>query len=83
MGNAVENPNDLRRRVRERRALPPPEVRRALRLGARLTLAEAGEAIGQTGESVRLYETGERTPRKDSLRRYCDFLELLARELGR
>lgn len=83
MGNAVQNSSELRRRVRQRRALPPPEVRRALRLGARLTLAEAGEAIGQTGESVRLYEAGERTPRNESLRRYLEFLELLAGELGR
>ena len=42
--------------------LPSPTRRRAIRVRAGASLEEVGELVGVTGEAVRLWETGQRTP---------------------
>jgi transcriptional regulator with XRE-family HTH domain len=60
--------------------LPTPEGRRALRIAARLTQSDVGEAIGVDRASVARYEAGRRSPRGDVRRRYAELLERLAGE---
>jgi hypothetical protein len=63
-------------------ALPTPEMRRALRCGCRLTLAQAATEIGTSTSSMHYYER-DRVPRPGStLARYEQLLERLAVQLG-
>ena len=56
-------------------------ARRAIRVAAGATLAEVGDAVGVTGEAIRLYEAGRRTPRGLHLERYAAALDALQAEL--
>lgn len=73
----------LLERVAARRALPPPEMRRALRKSARLTFVEIGEAMVPpvSRQLVGLWESGDRVPRPDHLTQYAALLEALRVEL--
>jgi len=66
-----------------RRDLPAPVVRRALRRGAKVSLAQVADEIGVTAEAVRLWELGRREPRAVHLPEYVRVLELLAPLAGR
>jgi transcriptional regulator with XRE-family HTH domain len=68
---------ELRRRLSLTRELPPPDVRRRLREGAGVSLAEIGRACGVTSSAVAFWERGERTPTGENLRRYVRVLNLL------
>jgi transcriptional regulator with XRE-family HTH domain len=63
-----------------RRDLPPVEMRRALRRGAGLTLADIAEAVGVTRQPVSWWERGRRTPRGPNLDAYGEVLRALGRE---
>ena len=65
-------------RKSEQRRLPPPRRRRAIRVRAGVSLEEVGELVGVSGEAVRLWETGQRTP---SEAHRDDYLDVLA-DLG-
>jgi DNA-binding XRE family transcriptional regulator len=68
---------DLTQRLEARRSLPPPKVRRALRLAAGASQADVGEVVGVTRQSVSLWEVGSRTPRGQNLEAYLDVLRAL------
>lgn len=74
--------DELQARVRQRRSLPPPPVRRAIRLAAGASLPELGRVLGVTGEAVRLWESGLRNPRGANLAAYIRVLSLLQSELS-
>ncbi len=66
-----------------RKRLPPPPVRKALRLAAGASLEATGEAAGGvTDEAVRLWELGKRTPRGENLRAYVEVLDLFRTALA-
>ena len=67
-----------------RRRLPPPAMRKALRKGSGLTLAQVATSIGDvTPQAIGLWESGKRTPRKDLLGAYVAVLEQLADDSSR
>jgi transcriptional regulator with XRE-family HTH domain len=68
---------DLTQRLESRRKLPPPKVRRAIRLAAGASQADVGEVVGVTRQSVSLWEAGSRTPRGGHLDAYLDVLRTL------
>ena len=70
---------ELVERVEARRDLPPPAVRRAMRKAARVSLDEVGAAVGVTGQAVWWWETGDREPNAENLRRYLEVLRALGR----
>jgi transcriptional regulator with XRE-family HTH domain len=75
-GIAVEH---LIANVRGRR-LPPPSVRRMLRLQLGLTQREVAGALGVDRVSVARYESGVRTPRGATRDAYMELLNRLAEE---
>lgn len=75
-------PDDLETALRNsqaRRRLPPPEVRRALRVNANVSQAAVAAAVGVSAEEVCRWERGTRTPRPGpTLDKYLDTLNRLA-----
>jgi transcriptional regulator with XRE-family HTH domain len=61
--------------------MPQPEMRRAIRLSAGLTLEQFAEALGCTRQAVSNWETGRCAPGKAHRDRYLDAL-LSLKELG-
>lgn len=61
---------DLRRRASAAQDLPPPAARKAIRVGAGVTVPEMASVVGVTRQAVELWEAGLRTPRGDHLERY-------------
>lgn len=60
---------------RNQSRLPSPTRRRAIRVRAGASLEEVGELVGVSGEAVRLWETGQRSP---SEAHQDDYLDVLA-----
>jgi len=60
-----------------RRDLPPPQVRRALRIAAGLSLAEVASAVGVSRQAVAHWEGGSRRPAAKHLTAYCQALRIL------
>ncbi len=77
-------PKQLRDRVRDRRELPPPAVRRALRLTAGLTLEEIADAMGRevTPAAIGHWESGRREVGRRHLSAYAAVLRFLREEVG-
>ena len=77
----------LLREVRDRRSLPSPRRRRAIRLDAGTSQAALAAEIhrrtglGCTPEAIGNYEAGRRTPRGLVLMAYAELLRELEREL--
>lgn len=71
--------------VQSRPQLPPPAMRRALRLGASLTQADIAAAMGQgvSRQSVHQWETGRCSPRGKALETYAAILEQLRMDAAR
>lgn len=69
---------DLAERLQVRQALPPPNVRRALREAAGLSQEDIARAIGTSRQAVAHWEAGDRYPRPQHLRPYVEVLRLLA-----
>jgi DNA-binding transcriptional regulator YiaG len=61
-------------RVRDRRDLPPPAMRKAIREAAGLPLDAVAQALGVSRAAVALWESGDRFPRPENLHRYVDLL---------
>jgi len=68
---------ELEDRVKTRRGLPPPDLRRAIRKAAGLTHADVAGALGVSRQAVAHWEGGTRTPRAVALKRYSDLLQRL------
>ena len=66
----------LSRRLKARRELPPPEIRRALRRGAGASLADVAKVVGATRQAVSLWEWGKRRPRGEQLEAYLEVLQV-------
>lgn len=79
------NAAELVERVRRRRSLPPPALRRAIRLAGDLTLTAIGEAMSPpvTATAVYHWERGERMPSGDYLQQYLTLLDDLMRVIPR
>lgn len=73
MPSTLEN---LAASIRNRRALPPPETCRALRVGAGASLEDVAKVVGVTRMSVKNWEGGSCRPRGEHLARYLDVLRV-------
>jgi DNA-binding transcriptional regulator YiaG len=71
------NLDELLERKTARRRLPAPDVRKLLRERAGLTQTEAGAVVAVLPSTVSRWETGQRTPRGETLDRYIELLERL------
>jgi DNA-binding transcriptional regulator YiaG len=78
MDNAAREVRELVELHRQDR-LPPPDVRRALRLVAGVTQGELAAALGRTRPTITRWENGSREPRGEDRRRYLDAIEELRR----
>ena len=65
---------NLATKVRAKRDLPPPEVRRALRIAAGVSQKDIGAELGVTRAAVSRWETGDRLPRDEALLGYVKIL---------
>jgi HTH-type transcriptional regulator/antitoxin MqsA len=72
--------DDALARAKQARRLPPPAARVALRKGAGLVQDDVARSLHVTRATVSRWESGERTPRGESLHRYIEILDRLARE---
>jgi transcriptional regulator with XRE-family HTH domain len=70
-------------KIRASRELPPPAVRRALRIASGLSEQDLAEPVGVSAVSIGRYERGLRTPRGRHLHAYVEVLRVLARESAR
>jgi transcriptional regulator with XRE-family HTH domain len=73
---------ELGDRLRTRRDLPPPEMRRALRRAAGASLEDVARVVGVTRQAVALWESGAREPRGENLNSYADVLRMFREEVG-
>jgi len=65
-------------RLKSRRDLPPPAVRRALREAAGLSQGDIARAVGASRQAVAHWEEGRRNPRPVHLSTYVEVLRLLS-----
>jgi DNA-binding transcriptional regulator YiaG len=70
----------LQDELRARRELPPPQLRRALRKAAGVSLDALAREVGVTRQCVGHWEAGRRYPRGAALQRYVAALRLLQEE---
>jgi DNA-binding XRE family transcriptional regulator len=70
-------PSDVLERVRNRRRLPDPLMRRAIREAAGATQDEVAQATDVSRRSVVRWEAGLSAPRGDRLTRYLRVLDEL------
>lgn len=73
-------PSSIAEKMRARRALPIPAMRRAIRVGAGLSQSDVAEILGVHRETVARWESGDRTPRGTTLIAYVDLLDQLRGE---
>ncbi len=67
----------LEKSLDDRRALPPPVARRALRQAAGVSLLAVARACGVSRQAVAHWEAGTRQPRDEHLAAYLQALRLL------
>jgi DNA-binding transcriptional regulator YiaG len=79
MDTALAIDEVLREAARHRVELPPPPVRRAIRVAAGLPQQAVARAIEVSRATVTRYELGVREPRGDTRRRYAEALEQMRR----
>lgn len=72
---------ELETKLRIRRLLPPPELRRALRISAHASLADVAAAVGVTRAAVSFWELGINEPSAAHAEAYAQVLEVF-REVG-
>ena len=70
-------PAPIAAKMRAKKGLPGPAMRRAIRLGAGLSQVDVAEVLGVHRESVARWESGVRTPRGRVLVEYVDLLDQL------
>lgn len=63
----------------ERRILPSPATRRAIRVAAGVQVAEVADELGICRQAVYKYEDGTREPRGELRERYAELLRGLQR----
>jgi HTH-type transcriptional regulator/antitoxin MqsA len=69
--------------VRDRRDLPSPAMRRAIRLSAGLSLADVGKVAGGVSrQAVAAWEAGKAIPTGEHLTAYARLLRELQREFA-
>ncbi|MEO5577279.1 MAG: helix-turn-helix transcriptional regulator [Gaiellaceae bacterium] len=68
---------ELGERVKARRELPTPDVRRSLRRGAGISAADLAQVVGVSEGAVLAWETGRRAPSGRNLDRYVAALHIL------
>ncbi len=71
--------DQLLKAERQRRALPPPAVRRAIRERAGLSQGDLARVLRLDRASISRYETGARTPQRSFVARYLAVLDRLAK----
>ena len=69
--------DELENRVKDRRALPSPEMRRAIRKAAGLTHEDLAGPLQVSRQAVAHWEAGTRRPRPRHLAGYVDLLRRL------
>ncbi len=67
----------LEQSLHDRRSLPPPPARRALRQAAGVSLLAVARACGVSRQAVAHWEAGTRQPRDEHLTAYLKALKLL------
>ena len=67
----------LRRLVEARGYLPAPEVCRQVRIDSGVSQLELGAAIGASGATISLWESGKRIPAGRYRERYVEAIRLL------
>jgi transcriptional regulator with XRE-family HTH domain len=74
----METLNKVIERARDRHVpLPPPKVRRALRIARDLTQDDTAELMEVARATVSRWETGQREPRGELRRKYAELLREL------
>jgi DNA-binding transcriptional regulator YiaG len=76
----MTNLDDLIERSRDRRQLPPPALRKALREEARLSKSEIARALGVSAMTIVHWERGTRNPSTKHMTEYVGLLRSLQRE---
>ena len=71
---------EFKERIRERRELPPPALRRELRRAAGVSVADVAAAIGVSRATVGFWERGEKSPTGANLSKYVEVLRVLRDE---
>lgn len=66
------------RRSALRQQLPPPAMRRAIRVSAGLSAAAVGDFCGVSRQIAAAWERGDRNPSGERLERYAELLRRLA-----
>lgn len=65
----------IRQLLANRKSLPPPERRRAIREGAGISLRQMGDALDVTGSCIKKWEEGAAEPRPRNLHEYVQLLK--------
>jgi transcriptional regulator with XRE-family HTH domain len=68
--------------ARDRRDLPAPSMRRAIRQSAGLSLTDVARAVGVSRQAVAAWETGKTTPASAHVSAYAELLRELQREFA-
>lgn len=68
--------------VRDRRDLPTPGMRRAIRESAGLSLTDVARVTGVSRQAVAAWEAGKATPARPHLSAYAELLRELQREFS-
>lgn len=69
-------------RATDRRRLPSPQLRKAIREMAEVPVAEVAQAVGVSPQAVYRWEQGTRTPRGDTMGAYLAVLDALRQVLA-
>jgi DNA-binding transcriptional regulator YiaG len=66
----------LAAQIHDRRELPPPAVRRTLREGVGVSQEDVARVCRVSRQAVDFWESGDRNPRGENLKRYLAVLRL-------
>jgi transcriptional regulator with XRE-family HTH domain len=70
----------VREHIRARRDLPPPQLRRALRVAAGMSQQDVANVVRCSRAAVGYWESGARMPRGELLARYAEALRTMGEE---
>lgn len=66
-----EQESEIRARVASALSLPPPDVRKSIRVAARVTIPEMASLVGVSRQTVYFWESGKRHPTGVRLTKYA------------